>query len=156
MNESIRYSVDAEGVALLVLDVPGRPMNLLTPDLLAALEACVDRVARDAAVRGAVVTSAKPGLLAGADLKELVNVFDAGLRHEDFSRYARSFSKAFRRLETCGKPFVAAINGTALGGGLELCLARLGQRDAVGVFAPMRPTNSVQAVGMVAPAEATY
>lgn len=123
MNETIGYSVDAEGVALLVLDVPGRPMNVLTPDLLAELEACVDRVARDAAVRGAVVTSAKSGFVAGADLKELVNVFDARLGREKLSRYARSFSKAFRRLETCGKPFVAAINGTALGGGLELCLA---------------------------------
>ena len=123
MNETIRYSVDAEGVALLVLDVPGRPMNVLTPDLLAALEACVDRVARDAGVRGAVVTSAKSGFVAGADLTELVNVFDARLGREELSRHTRSFSKAFRHLETCGKPFVAAINGTALGGGLELCLA---------------------------------
>jgi enoyl-CoA hydratase/carnithine racemase len=82
------------------------------------------RLAGDAAVKGVVITSAKNSFIAGADLKELVGVFDSGMSDGDeIYDFARSFTLLFRKLETCGKPLVAAINGTALGGGLELCLA---------------------------------
>lgn len=132
MREYIRLTIDEQGVALLVLDVANRPMNLLTPALVSDLEQAVARVAGDASIRGAVVTSAKSDFLAGADLKELAGVFDAGAGRDALLSSARSFSTLYRRLETCGKPFVAAINGTALGGGLELCLAchhRVAVRD---------------------------
>lgn len=123
MSETIRCSVDADGIAALVIDVRDRPMNVLTPALLAELEDCIDALANDESVKGAIVTSARSDFVAGADLKELVTVFPAHASQEALGRYARRYSAVFRRLETCGKPFVAAINGTALGGGLELCLA---------------------------------
>jgi 3-hydroxyacyl-CoA dehydrogenase / enoyl-CoA hydratase / 3-hydroxybutyryl-CoA epimerase len=123
MTETIKYSVDQDGVALLVIDLPGRPMNVLTPQFMAELETCIGAAAGDAAVKGVVITSAKNSFIAGADLKELVGVFDSGKSAAEIYDYARSFSVLFRKLETCGKPLVAAINGTALGGGLELCLA---------------------------------
>jgi 3-hydroxyacyl-CoA dehydrogenase / enoyl-CoA hydratase / 3-hydroxybutyryl-CoA epimerase len=123
MAENIKYSVDGDGLALLVIDVPGRGMNVLTPALMAELDQCIDKAAGDDKVKGAVLTSGKQSFLAGADLKELVKVFERMSDRDEIFAFARSFSLLFRKLETCGKPFVAAINGTALGGGLELCLA---------------------------------
>jgi 3-hydroxyacyl-CoA dehydrogenase/enoyl-CoA hydratase/3-hydroxybutyryl-CoA epimerase len=123
MSETIKYSVDQDGVAQLVIDIPNRPMNVLTPEFMAELDQAIDRIAGDDAVKGAIITSGKSSFVAGADLKDLVSVFERGHGPAEIYEFARSFSLLFRKLETCGKPFVAAINGTALGGGLELCLA---------------------------------
>lgn len=123
MNKTIQYTVDAEGIATLTLDVPGRTMNVLTPELVADLESCVDKIIADPAVKGAVIASAKSAFMAGADLKDLVTAYDRGLTVEQGYRQSQALSLALRRLETCGKPVAAAINGVALGGGLELCLA---------------------------------
>ncbi|MGD9386699.1 MAG: 3-hydroxyacyl-CoA dehydrogenase NAD-binding domain-containing protein [Gammaproteobacteria bacterium] len=123
MTETIKYSVDQDGVALLVIDIPGRPMNVLTPEFMQELEQTVGGLAADDKVKGAVITSGKDSFIAGADLKDLVGVFERMQDPAEIYGFARSFSLLFRKLETCGKPLVAAINGTALGGGLELCLA---------------------------------
>ena len=123
MTETIKYSVDQDGVALLVIAIPGRPMNVLTPEFMQELEQTVGGLAADDKVKGAVITSGKDSFIAGADLKDLVGVFERMKDPAEIYGFARSFSLLFRKLETCGKPLVAAINGTALGGGLELCLA---------------------------------
>jgi 3-hydroxyacyl-CoA dehydrogenase / enoyl-CoA hydratase / 3-hydroxybutyryl-CoA epimerase len=123
MTETIKYSVDQDGVALLVIDIPGRPMNVLTPEFMNELEKTVGGLAVDDKVKGAIITSGKDSFIAGADLKDLVGVFGRMKDPAEIYGFARSFSLLFRKLETCGKPLVAAINGTALGGGLELCLA---------------------------------
>jgi 3-hydroxyacyl-CoA dehydrogenase / enoyl-CoA hydratase / 3-hydroxybutyryl-CoA epimerase len=123
MTETLKYSVDQDGVALLVIDIPGRPMNVLTPEFMGELGETIETLAGDAAVKGVVITSAKDSFIAGADLKDLVGVFASMQDPKEIYGYARSFTLLFRKLETCGKPLVAAINGTALGGGLELCLA---------------------------------
>ena len=123
MTETLKYSVDQDGVALLVIDVPGRPMNVLTPEFMRELDESIAALAADAAVKGVVITSGKDSFIAGADLKDLVGVFARMQDRQEIYGFARSFSQLFRKLETCGKPLVAAINGTALGGGLELCLA---------------------------------
>ncbi|NHA15914.1 3-hydroxyacyl-CoA dehydrogenase NAD-binding domain-containing protein [Thioalkalivibrio sp. XN279] len=123
MTETIKYSVDQDGVALLVIDIPGRPMNVLTPEFMQELEQTVGGLVADDKVKGAVITSGKDSFIAGADLKDLVGVFGRMQDPAEIYGFARSFSLLFRKLETCGKPLVAAINGTALGGGLELCLA---------------------------------
>jgi 3-hydroxyacyl-CoA dehydrogenase / enoyl-CoA hydratase / 3-hydroxybutyryl-CoA epimerase len=123
MTETIQYSVDQDGVATLMIDLPGRPMNVLSPAFMSELEHHIGAIAGDPAVKGAIIGSAKATFVVGADLKDLVNVFERGLDREEIYAFSSSFSRLFRKLETCGKPFVAAINGTALGGGLELCLA---------------------------------
>ncbi len=123
MSETIIYQTGDDGIVTLTIDIADRSMNVLTPEFMADLEAAVDRIAADESVRGAIITSAKSSFIAGADLKELVGVFGKGLSEREIYEFAGKYSVLYRRLETCGKPFVAAINGTALGGGLELCLA---------------------------------
>ncbi len=119
---TIDMQIDGDGVALLTIDVQDRPMNVMTPAFLADLAAAVERVATDDAIRGAVVTSGKEAFMAGADLHELVETFAERDAHALLAT-CRGLHATLRRMETGGKPFAAAINGTALGGGLEVCLA---------------------------------
>jgi 3-hydroxyacyl-CoA dehydrogenase/enoyl-CoA hydratase/3-hydroxybutyryl-CoA epimerase len=123
MATTLEYSVDAAGLALITIRVPGRSMNVLTPELIADLGEAVERVSSDAAVRGAVITSAGGAFVAGADLKDLVTIFDRRLPVREAVAVTAPLQKLYRRIETCGKPFAAAINGLALGGGFELALA---------------------------------
>ena len=123
MTETIHYAQDDEGVVTLTIDIPDRSMNVLTPEFMTELDAAIDRFSADEAVKGVVITSAKTSFIAGADLKELVGVFETGMSEQEIYAFAGKYSQLYRKLETCGKPVAAAINGTALGGGLELCLA---------------------------------
>lgn len=123
MSETIKYHLDDDGVVVLTIDIPDRSMNVLTPEFMADLDRVIDMITGDDAVKGAIITSGKSSFIAGADLKELVGVFDRGLDDHEIYEFAGKYSALYRKLETCGKPFVAAINGTALGGGLELALA---------------------------------
>ncbi|MEM6820150.1 MAG: 3-hydroxyacyl-CoA dehydrogenase NAD-binding domain-containing protein [Pseudomonadota bacterium] len=121
--KTIRFEVDSDGIALLTIDVAERSMNVLTPELQADLSESIDKISSDEAIKGAVITSAKSSFVAGADLMSMVNAYEDGRSAAEKYEYARGFQQILRRLETCGKPVAAAINGTALGGGLEICLA---------------------------------
>jgi 3-hydroxyacyl-CoA dehydrogenase/enoyl-CoA hydratase/3-hydroxybutyryl-CoA epimerase len=121
--KTIDYQVDKDGVAILTLDVKGKPMNVMTPEFMSDIAELGGKIAGDEDVTGAVLTSGKDSFMAGADLKEIVAQFGPGADVGNVYKWCRALQQAYRDLETCGKPVAAAINGTALGGGLELCLA---------------------------------
>ncbi|MGE3771905.1 MAG: 3-hydroxyacyl-CoA dehydrogenase NAD-binding domain-containing protein [Gammaproteobacteria bacterium] len=123
MNQTVTMAVGDDGIALVTIDVKGRPMNVLTPEFHAEMSEAVQRLATDAGIKGAVFTSHKADFMAGADLKWILASISSIETPEDAWRFAWPLNELFRKLETCGKPCVAAINGTALGGGLELALA---------------------------------
>jgi len=123
MNNTIQYAVDPDGIALLTIDLPGMSMNVLTPELMEDLATLTERAAADSAVKGIVLTSGKKAFIAGADIKDMVTAYDRGLTHKEAAQFVYGLSRTLRKLETCGKPVAAAINGLALGGGLEVCLA---------------------------------
>ncbi|MGD0719528.1 MAG: FAD-dependent oxidoreductase [Roseiarcus sp.] len=130
---NFRFETDADGIALVTWDMPGRSMNVLNAEVVEELAAIVERVASEAAIKGAVVTSGKDGFSGGADLTMLQGMGreyarlakadgeEAAMKY--FFDRSRQLSLVYRRLETCGKPFAAAVGGACMGGAFELALA---------------------------------
>ena len=116
---SVRYEQDADGIVTLTLDMPGRSMNVLNEELTGPFSAAIEKIVGDAAVKGVIVTSGKKEFLAGADIQKIYAMTDPVAAFT----LAETYKGLLRKLELCGRPVVAALNGTALGGGLELALA---------------------------------
>ena len=124
---NITSTTDADGIATITWDMPGRSMNVISADSDREFKAACLAAIADKAVKGVVITSAKPAFIAGADLSMMEGISaGAGLSKEQQAKTIFDFfndnAKFTRKVEKSGKPFVAAINGTALGGGFEICL----------------------------------
>ena len=120
---TLDIKTDSNGIALITVDLKDRSMNVVSPEFIAEFDQAIDQVAGDENIKGAVVTSGKSSFIAGADLLQIVDEIDPGADPKAALAKWSGLQQLYRKLETCGKPVVAAINGTALGGGLELCLA---------------------------------
>jgi len=119
---TIRWEQGDDGVVTLVLDDPSQSANTMNAAFTASLDAVLDRLeAERDGIRGVIVTSAKKTFFAGGDLRDLVRA-TPDTAERVFTDSMR-IKRALRRLETLGRPVVAAINGAALGGGFEIALA---------------------------------
>jgi 3-hydroxyacyl-CoA dehydrogenase/enoyl-CoA hydratase/3-hydroxybutyryl-CoA epimerase len=118
-QDSVTFEVDASGVGLVTFDQPGRAMNVLTPELLGRFATLLERLEQEEGLKGLVLTSGKSSFIAGADIDQLSQITTV----EQAFQLGEELKALLRRMEKCGKPVVAALNGTTLGGGLELALA---------------------------------
>ncbi len=131
--QNFRFETDSDGIALLTWDMPGRSMNVITPEVIDEIEKTVEHVASESSIKGCVIASGKETFSGGADLSMLQNAaadYQKALAEKGeeeatklFFERAGRLSKVYRKLETCGKPFAIAIGGTCVGGAFELALA---------------------------------
>ena len=118
-NNFLTFEVDANGIGLVTFDQPGRVMNVLTPALMEGVATIVERLETEDGLKGLVLTSGKPSFIVGADIDQLNQITTI----DQAFQLGEELKALMRRMEKCGKPVVAALNGTTLGGGLELAMA---------------------------------
>ena len=122
MTDTIRWEKDADGIVVLTMDDPNQSANTMNRDYAASMAATVERLAAEKDdIAGVVITSAKKTFFAGGDLKDMIQAKPEDA--QDGFDFIQGVKAQLRTLETLGKPVVAAINGAALGGGLEIALA---------------------------------
>ena len=125
-QSAVRYEKDADGIVTLTLDDPTSSANTMNDLYRASINTAIDRLydelaADESSIKGVVIASAKKTFFAGGNLKGMVTAGPEDA--EDVFRMAEDVKAGLRRLEKLPKPVVAAINGAALGGGLEITLA---------------------------------
>lgn len=119
-NDLFEFVVGDDGIAILTINQVNNPTNLFSAEFINAYLEVAQQAIADETIAGVIVTSGRSMFMPGADLRELNTM---GGKPEKQLLSMLEMHTAFREIETAGKPFVAAINGTAMGGGLELCLA---------------------------------
>ncbi|MBL8361746.1 MAG: enoyl-CoA hydratase/isomerase family protein [Rubrivivax sp.] len=117
-TSAVNLELGGDGILVATMNLPGRPMNVVGDALMEGIQAAVERLA-DPAVKGLILTSSKADFCAGGDLDRM----SKWTRPEEPFEAAQAMKAVLRKLELQGKPAVAAINGHALGGGLEIALA---------------------------------
>lgn len=140
--KNFTLEIDADKIALVTWDMPDRSMNVFTPNSFGELSDIVETVAGDDDIKGCIITSGKDTFSAGADISMLagfLTTYEENLKKGDEVAAVQELhdtgnilSRLARRIETCGTPFVAALNGTTLGGAFELALGchyRIAIRD---------------------------
>lgn len=121
-DKAVRWEKGADGIAIVTLDDPSSSANTMNDAYKAAMGEVVDQlVAASGELTGVIITSAKKSFFAGGDLEQLSSAGpdDAPAVFENVTEVKAQL----RKLEKLGRPVVAAMNGTALGGGLEIGLA---------------------------------
>lgn len=122
MTDAIQYALGSDQIVTLTLDMPGQQANTMNESYRLAMDQTLARLQEDKErIAGVIIRSAKPTFFSGGDLNELIKVEPAQAAW--FYQMTLGLKAQLRALETFGKPVVAAINGSALGGGWELCLA---------------------------------
>lgn len=118
-NDLLSYEVGDDGIAMITIDMKAYPTNLLSQEFIQAYIKAAHQAIADDNVKGVIVTSARRMFMAGGDLRMLGQELK---NPAEFLEGAFEMHRNFRAIDTGGKPFVAAINGVALGGGMELAL----------------------------------
>jgi 3-hydroxyacyl-CoA dehydrogenase/enoyl-CoA hydratase/3-hydroxybutyryl-CoA epimerase len=116
---AVNVTRDSDNIVTLTLDLPGRSMNVLNEHLMKPFGDEMQKALADASVKGIIVTSGKDAFIAGADLEMIYSITDPQVVVDMVTQ----MHALLRGMEKGGKPVVAALNGTALGGGLEIALA---------------------------------
>ncbi|MCB0859506.1 MAG: enoyl-CoA hydratase/isomerase family protein [Solirubrobacterales bacterium] len=121
-TKTIQWEKGDDGIVILTIDDPSQGANTMNRDYIESMGQIVDRLeAEKESVKGVIITSGKKTFFAGGDLNDLLAVTKE--QSVEFAEGIRIVKQQLRRLETLGVPVVAAVGGSALGGGLEITLA---------------------------------
>ena len=117
------FEIDADGIAIITWDRADKSMNVMSEAGFEDLIAFIHEIKTNPKILGAIITSGKDSFCAGADINMFEQIMHDGPNVAEQMELASKFSYTLRDLETCGKPIVCAMTGTALGGGFEIALA---------------------------------